>query len=84
MGIKRTPFGMVSDEVWLRKRVIIESVIKELKTQIQLAHKRHRSFINFQVNIISTLLAYIFLENKPSVNLPELREINDLPTLSNL
>ena len=73
----------VSDEVWLRKRVIIESVIKELKTQTQVEHTRHRSFINFQVNIISALLAYMFLENKPSVNLRELSEINDLPILSN-
>ena len=72
----------VCDAVWLRKRVIIESVIKELKTQTQLEHTRHRSFINFQVNIISALLAYMFLENKPSVNLRELREINDLPILS--
>ena len=72
----------VSDEVWLRKRVIIESVIKELKTQTQLEHTRHRSFINFQVNIISALLAYMFLENKPSVNLRELPEINDVSILS--
>ena len=73
----------VSDEVWLRKRVIIESVIKELKTQTQVEHTRHRSFINFQVNIVSALLAYVFLENKPSVNLRELSEINDLLILSN-
>ena len=72
-----------SDEVWLPKRVIIESVIKELKTQTQLEHTRHRSFINFQVNIVSALLAYMFLENKPSVNLRELSQINDLPILSN-
>ena len=39
----------VSDEVLLRKRMLIESVIRELKTQTQLEHSRHRSFENFQV-----------------------------------
>ena len=45
----------ISDEVWLKKRVIIESVIKELKMQAQVEHSRHRSFVNFQVNVISPL-----------------------------
>ena len=71
----------VSDEVLLKKRVIIESVIKELKTQTVLEHSRHRSFVNFRVNIISALIAYQFLENKPSVNLSELQGGNDLPVL---
>ena len=39
----------VSDEVLLKKRMLfIESVIRELKTQMQLEHSRHRSFENFQ------------------------------------
>ena len=73
--------GSVSDEVLLRKRVIIESVIKELKTQTVLEHSRHRSFVNFRVNVISALIAYQLLENKPSVNLSELQESNDLPVI---
>ena len=73
----------VSDEIWLRKRVLIESVIKELKTQTQLEHSRHRSFANFQVNVLSALIAYQLLENKPSVNLRKLQEINDGPMLFN-
>ena len=74
-----------SDEMWLRKRVIIESVIKELKTQTQLEHSRHRSIVNFQVNVYSALIAYQLLENKPSAkaNLRKLEEINDLPMLFN-
>ena len=51
----------VSDEVLLKKRVLIESVIKELKTQTQLQHTRHRSLINFQVNAIAALIAYTYL-----------------------
>ena len=72
----------VSDEALLKKRMLIESVIRELKTQMQLEHTRHRSFENFQVNVFSALIAYQLLENKPSLNIHELQEINDLPMLS--
>ena len=72
----------VSDEVLLRKRMLIESVIRELKTQTQLEHSRKpRSFENFQVNVFSALIAYQLLENKPSLNIHELQEISDLPVL---
>ena len=71
----------VSDEVLLKKRTLIESVIKELKTQTQVEHSRHRSFANFQVNVISALIAYQLLENKPSINILELQGSNDLPVL---
>ena len=71
----------VTDEVMLKKRVIIESVIKALKTQTQLEHTRHRSLVNFQVNVVSALIAYMPLENRPSVNLSELRDPTALPIL---
>ena len=72
----------VSDEVLLKKRVIIESVIKELKTQTVLEHSRHRNFVNFRVNVISvSLIAYQLLENKLSVNLSELQGSNDLSVI---
>ena len=56
-----------ADTLLLRKRVLIESVIKELKSQMQLEQTRHRSLKNFQVNVVSeTLIAYTSLEKKPS------------------
>ena len=67
----------VSDEVLLKNRMLIESVIRELKTQMQLEHSRHRSFENFQVNVFSALIAYQLLENKPSLNIHELQQISD-------
>ena len=73
----------VCDEVLLKKRMLIESVIRELKTQTQLEHSRHRSFENFQVNVFSALIAYQLLENKPSLNFDELQGISDLPMLIN-
>ncbi len=69
----------VCDEVLLKKRSIIESVIKELKTQTQVEHTRHRSFINFQVNVISAMIAYTYLLKKPTLKLRELQEVKDLP-----
>ena len=71
----------VSDEVLLKKRTLIESVIRELKTQTQIEHRRHRSFNNFQVNVCSALISYQLLENKPTLNLAELQEGSDLPVL---
>ena len=58
----------VSDGVLLKKRVLIESVIRELKTQMQVEHTRHRSVENFQVNVFSALIAYQLLEKKPSLS----------------
>ena len=76
------PLGLsISDEVLLKKRTLVESVIKELKTQTQVEHSRHRSFENFRVNVVSALIAYQLLETKPSVNLSELQGNNDLPVL---
>ena len=72
----------VCDEVLLKKRMLIESVIKILKTQTQVEHTRHRNYVNFQVNVVSALIAYQLLENKPSLNFSELQQINDLPMFS--
>ena len=65
------------DTIMLKKRMLIEPVIKERKTQTQLQHTRHRSFVNFQVNIVDALVAYTYLEKKPSLNLPERQEIKE-------
>ena len=69
----------VADEVLLKKRVLVESVIKELKTQTQLEHTRHRSLKNFQVNAMAALIAYTYLLKKPTLRLRKLQEIKDLP-----
>ena len=72
----------VSDEVLLKKRMLIESVINILKTQTELEQTRHRNYVNFRVNVVSALIAYQFLETKPALNFSELQQINDLPMLS--
>jgi hypothetical protein len=58
----------VHDRILLRKRAIIECVNDELKNICQIEHTRHRSFENFLTNLISGLIAYSFLDKKPSIN----------------
>ena len=56
-----------AESFFLSKRGLIESVIGWLKLRGCLEHSRHRSIINFFVNVFCCLLAYILLPKKPSV-----------------
>ena len=44
---------------------IIETINDMLKNTAQTVHSRHRSVSNFIMNLISTLEAYCFFDNKP-------------------
>jgi hypothetical protein len=57
------------DKIMLRKRSLIETVNDQLKNISQISHSRHRSVLNFMVNIIAGLVAYTHQEKKPSLNL---------------
>jgi hypothetical protein len=57
------------DKLLLRKRGIIETIIDQLKNISQIEHSRHRSPMNFIVNIIAGLIAYTHQAKKPSLNL---------------
>ena len=56
------------DKLLLRKRAIIECVNDFLKNICQIEHSRHRSPVNFLVNLLSGLIAYSFLPTKPSLH----------------
>lgn len=60
------------DKILLRKRGIIETIIDQFKNISQIEHSRHRSPINFVVNVFAGLIAYTYREKKPSLNLEEL------------
>ena len=47
------------DKLLLRKRAIIETINDQLKNISQIEHSRHRSFVNFFVNLIAGLIARI-------------------------
>ena len=57
------------DRILLRKRAIIESVIDQLKNISQIEHSRHRSPLNFIVNVLSGLIAYNLQPKKPSLGI---------------
>ena len=50
----------------LRKRSLIETVFGEIK-DYAIEHSRHRSPINYLVNLVSGLIAYCHKPNKPSI-----------------
>ena len=58
-----------SDKLLLRKRAIIETINDQLKNIYQIEHSRHRSPINFLVNLIAGLIAYCHQPKKPSLGL---------------
>lgn len=61
----------LTDKLLARKRAIIESIIDQLKNISQIEHSRHRSPVNFCVNLLCGLLAYCHQPKKPSLNLDD-------------
>ena len=57
------------DKLLLRRRVIVETIVDQLKNISQIEHSRHRSPVNFVVNVLCGLIAYC---RKPSLNLAAL------------
>lgn len=83
------------DKLLSRKRSIIETIIDQLKNISQIEHSRHRSPVNFCVNVLCGLIAYCHQPKKPSlqmdwvlkvlgVRLPVsmIEEINQVPNKS--
>ncbi len=60
---------LLSDKILLRKRALIEFVCDELKNICQIEHTRHRSQEGFIINLLSGLIVYSYLPEKPSLNL---------------
>ncbi len=67
-GMKNRPMSLF-DQIMLRKRAIIESVMDQLKNISQIEHTRHRSVANCFVNLLAGLIAYTWREKKPSLNI---------------
>lgn len=57
----------------LRKRAIIETIYDQLKNICQIEHSRHRSPVNFLVNLVAGLSAYCHQPKKPSLDLDPYR-----------
>jgi hypothetical protein len=59
----------LTDKLLSRKRSIIETIIDQLKNVSQIEHSRHRSPVNFMVNLLCGLIAYCHQPKKPSLTL---------------
>lgn len=67
-GIKRNMKNILmalNEKVLLRKRSLVETVFDYLKNKLMLEHSRHRSFVNFLIHIVSTLIVYQIKPTKP-------------------
>jgi Transposase DDE domain len=62
----------LADKLLLRKRAIVETIIDQLKNISQIEHTRHRSPVNFLVNLVCGLIAYCHQPKKPSLHLDAL------------
>lgn len=60
----------IVDVILHKKRSLIESVFNVLKNKMQLVHTRHRSINNFIGHLLSVLLSYQLVDDKPSVHMP--------------
>jgi hypothetical protein len=68
---------VMTDKLLLRKRSIIETINDQLKNISQIEHSRHRSPINFLVNLVSGLIAYTHQPKKPALDLSQFPSLED-------
>ncbi|MFH7026020.1 MAG: IS982 family transposase [Heteroscytonema crispum UTEX LB 1556] len=60
---------LLHDKLLSRKRSIIETINDQLKNISQIEHSRHRSPVNFCVNVLCGLIAYCHQPKKPSLQM---------------
>lgn len=70
------------DKLLLRKRALIETIVDQLKNICQIEHSRHRSPLNFLVNLMAGLIAYCHQPKKPSLDLGPLA-LHTVPLIPN-
>ncbi len=63
------------DQALLRKRSLVETVFDELKNLCQIEHTRHRSLMNFAVNLMAGIVAYCLQPVKPRIALRDSRDV---------
>lgn len=61
----------LADKLLLRQRAISETINDQLKNISHIEHTRHRSPINFLVNLVCGLIAYCHQPKKPSLHLDD-------------
>ena len=69
----------VEAELWLKKRGIVESVIKSTKCDCDATHTRSRNPFNAFTNLFAALVAYSFKPNKPATAIKLERRLLQMP-----
>ena len=62
------------DQALLRKRSLVETVFDEFKNLCQIEHTRHRSPMNFAVNLMAGIVAYCLQPVKPRIEVGDSRD----------
>ena len=70
------------EKFFLKQRSIIETIIDQLKNLYHIDHTRHRSPINFLVNVVAGMVAYAWRPNKPGIKTNKLAS-NFFPVIQN-
>ncbi len=65
------------EKFFLYQRSIVETVIDQLKSICHIEHSRHRSPINFLVNLVGGLAAYCLRPRKPTIKMNKLPQVCD-------
>lgn len=63
------------EKFFLYQRSIIETVIDQLKSICHIEHSRHRSPVNFLVNLVGGLAAYCIRPRKPAIKIGKLPKV---------
>ncbi|HMW56264.1 MAG: hypothetical protein J5X22_03590 [Candidatus Accumulibacter sp.] len=69
------------DPAMRRQRVLVETVIDELKDLDQIECTRHRSPLHFAVNLLAGPIAYCFMPDKPGLSLQDFRRLSPFTKL---
>lgn len=64
------------EKFFLYQRSIVETVIDQLKSLCHIEHSRHRSPVNFLVNLIGGLAAYALKPRKPEIKINKMEQLN--------
>jgi len=74
-----------SSRYYLNKRSMVETIIDQLKHILHIDHSRDRSMMNFQINVLRGLLAYVFKPKKVTVPFHSLSSLleNNQPLIQN-
>lgn len=74
----KKPLLTQKEQYYLKKRTLIETVFGQMVGQCQIEHSRHRSPINFMVNLWAGIIAYTWLDHLPKIASFDSKELEEM------